>query len=73
MRMVRVLITVLVTVTIFDVANAESANAHTECGCPNHDPRTVIVFDVADPQDANNHKDGACPCPPKTTGARGKI
>ena len=66
--MVGVLIPILVTVTIFDVANVESANAHKPGGCPTHDPRIVVAFDVADPQTANNHRDGACTPPPRPRG-----
>ena len=71
--MVRVLITIVLTVTIFDVPKLKTANANENGGGPNHDPRITIVFDVADPRNANNHKDGACPPTIHTTGGRGKI
>ena len=35
--MVGVLVTILLTVTIFDVANVENANTHKLGGCPTHD------------------------------------
>ena len=63
-----VLVTIFVTVTMFDVANLESANAHKHGGCPNHDPRIVIAFEVADPQQASHHKTGACPPPLRPQG-----
>ena len=55
--MVGVLITILLAVTIVDVANVEKANPDKLGGCPTHDPRIVVAFDVADPQTANNHRD----------------
>ena len=68
--MVGVLITIVVTVTTFDVAIVESANTHELGGCPNHDPRIVAAVDVADPQTANNHRDGACTPPHRPRGER---